>query len=265
MSTVNGDKKDEVGGRPKPAPAPPRTLRERVFHSLPAYSGPYSVGTMEIELPVRQPRTFSKIKRGELHALRMDTVLFSIYYPCDTSSFAKHGNKPSRATWLPRPRVKSSHGYAKFLNIPLLPVTPYIASTTMFTKIPAFRNAKLAGCRPGQNSSNEYGNNDKETSGRDVTDKPQFPIIIFTHGLGGSRMCYSSVCGELASNGFVVVAVEHRDGSGARSYVVSTITCGLISYPNFEIDPVVFLSWWRWHETFEIVILSCCFISKVGH
>ncbi|KAK6076174.1 platelet-activating factor acetylhydrolase [Seiridium cupressi] len=200
------------------APAPPRTFRERIFHALPAYSGPYSVGTMEIELPVREPKTFSNFKREGVHALRMDTVLFSVYYPCDITSFAKTGRQPSRATWLPRPRVPTRRGYAKFLNIPHTPVTAYIAATTMWTKVPAFRNAKLAGCLPGEQPSDGRGH-EHETSGGDAIIKPKFPVIMFSHGLGGSRMCYSSVCGELAGNGFIVIAVEHRDGSGARSYV----------------------------------------------
>lgn len=48
---------------------------------------------------------------------------------------------------------------------------------------------------------------------------PCFPLLMFSHGLGGTRTTYSSVCGEFASYGFVVVAVEHRDGSGPRTFV----------------------------------------------
>lgn len=42
-----------------------------------------------------------------------------------------------------------------------------------------------------------------------------WPVVIFSHGLFGSLELYSTICCEMASHGFVVVALEHEDGSAS--------------------------------------------------
>jgi platelet-activating factor acetylhydrolase len=41
-----------------------------------------------------------------------------------------------------------------------------------------------------------------------------FPLVVFSHGLSGTRNTYSQMCQRLVSEGYVVLAVEHADGSG---------------------------------------------------
>ena len=47
----------------------------------------------------------------------------------------------------------------------------------------------------------------------------RFPTMIFSHGLGGTRLAYSHFCCSIASHGVIVFAPEHRDGSGPVSVV----------------------------------------------
>ena len=46
----------------------------------------------------------------------------------------------------------------------------------------------------------------------------KFPVVVFSHGLGACKFFYSGTYAELASHGFVVAALEHRDTSACATY-----------------------------------------------
>ena len=51
-------------------------------------------------------------------------------------------------------------------------------------------------------------------------DIEKMDVVVFSHGLVGNRFVYSMTCQEIASQGYLVAAVEHRDGSASLSFEV---------------------------------------------
>jgi len=75
-------------------------------------------------------------------------------------------------------------------------------------------------------------------SPRDANSEKLWPLVIFSHGMAGSKTTYrqvrtsskapandihdSQICGKLASEGRMVIAMEHHDGSGPAFALYST-------------------------------------------
>jgi platelet-activating factor acetylhydrolase len=150
MSTSGGDTTGDPNVEPsskKPKSMASVGLGQKLFmNPLPSYSGPYSVGYMEIEVPVRNPRSFSHIRRNHKPLLNLETVLFSLYYPCrsdlrEARYFEAH-MKSSQPSWFPHPRFKVGKSYARLAGFRKWPTIAFLAATTMSTKLPAQRNAR---------------------------------------------------------------------------------------------------------------------------
>jgi hypothetical protein len=68
--------------------------------SLPEYSGEYPVGAVDVEFPIPKQRmgrfVHKKVPGGEA-GIEIDTVLFTMFYPCQVD-----GSREKGALWFPR-------------------------------------------------------------------------------------------------------------------------------------------------------------------
>ena len=78
---------------------------------------------------------------------------------------------------------------------------------TTAQRIPALLNAPLIQNSLTQPLKNYGANNNSQE------DSKGFPLVVYSHGLSGHFYAYSGICSDLASHGYVVAAVVHRDGS----------------------------------------------------
>lgn len=171
---------------------------------LPRYTGPYEVGAVDVEVPVQHPRKVDEatFKTNGKPAFELDTVLFTLYYPA-----AKGSRSPEpRHKWFLKPISLTAEGYATAAHF------NNFFSRGLFT-------AALWGLAGSIDIPTKV---DVPLLRRKVSDeKPpeQFPVVVLSHGDVSSRTDYTAYCGELASRGVIVAAIEHRDGSCPGSVV----------------------------------------------
>lgn len=71
------------------------------------YTGPYKVGTVDIEIPVDELESPAPAPEG----CDIETVQFRIFYPCQPDSRGR------KITWLPAPQRQHLSAYIKFLGV----------------------------------------------------------------------------------------------------------------------------------------------------
>ncbi|KAG6357073.1 hypothetical protein INS49_014950 [Diaporthe citri] len=160
--------------------------------TLPEYTGPYKVGTADVEIPIADLHAPSS---APSHAADIPTVQFRIFYPAQPDS------KGKRITWLPAPQRSHVTAYTKFLGFGAFTseLLSFLPRHVHYTTIPVHKNATIL-------------------EPEHIPNK-RWPTMIFSHGLGGNRNAYSHVAGSMASHGVVAICPEHRDGSAAVSFI----------------------------------------------
>ncbi|KAH7391134.1 platelet-activating factor acetylhydrolase [Phaeosphaeria sp. MPI-PUGE-AT-0046c] len=155
--------------------------------AFPAHTGPYKVGSIDVEIPTSELDNPSTEAANDL-----PTVAFRVFYP------AKQESNERGVKWISSPQREYISAYARFLgaNSAFAGLFSLLPQLLYYISMPVHQNADLL--EPPMKSN-------------------RWPVMVFSHGLGGSRNAYSHICGSLASHGVVVVAPDHRDGSSPLS------------------------------------------------
>ncbi|KAF2263867.1 hypothetical protein CC78DRAFT_617249 [Lojkania enalia] len=203
---------------------------------LPKYHGPHEVGVLDVEVEVQRRVLHEAVLKetGETH-FELSTLAVTLYYPSTISPPSLSQPQPKARPWLPQPISLIGTGYARLARIYF---PPFQAAFTFImwllgskTTIPGIVDAPILSSgsptRTNEGESNGIrrllkgvGKQEKlATEGVKIEGGAELPCVVFTHGMAGMSQSYSHYLGSVASHGYVVAAVEHRDGSGPGTIV----------------------------------------------
>lgn len=168
-----------------------------------------------IFLKKQLPSPTGKYKVGSFVTRVPQKHLIRFFFP--TSKIAMGEETIAAGKWLPE--FIYINGYARFLGFSNNIFLNYIMQSLRFVRGPWV----------DQTEENFHIYKDSKNT--------KLPVLLFSHGMGGSQTMYSIICTEMASKGFLVVVPEHMDGSAS-----CTIQCDgspLFSQVENDIEALV--------------------------
>jgi platelet-activating factor acetylhydrolase len=202
---------------------------------LPPYTGPHEVGILDLETQVekRVIREATLQETGK-NAFELSTLAVTLYYPSSLPN-APPSQRPWARPWLPQPVSLIGQGYARLAGVSFLsPVFTFAlwapGSSTVIPGVvdaPIISGSEKVLVEEGSGAGG-FGKV-LDAAEREHTELKRdekigtLPCVVFTHGMAGMSQSYSHYLGSIASHGYLVAAVEHRDGSGPGT---------IVRYPN---------------------------------
>lgn len=113
--------------------------------------------------------------------------MVQVWYP------AEPGKENQRAPWMTNAEVYAP-AIAAYINLP-----PFFLDHLALVKIPAYQDANVA------------------------AGEEKFPVVLFSHGWNGFNAQNTAQALELASHGFVVIAIQHTYGAVITVFLDGTI------------------------------------------
>lgn len=156
---------------------PPETAQPEVVPQLPTPDGPYGIGRVGYDW-------IDTARRDRFNPQAHRELMVHVWYPSSGKSAETHGIYLPGAKQIDAvPALQRAMREDYGTNWPLIlsgAIVSHAAEDAPIAKTP-----------------------------------PQFPLVVLSHGLGGSGFGYTALIEHLVSHGFVVAAIEHPGSAGA--------------------------------------------------